>query len=257
MMETADSIKQYGVLVPAIARPDPEGGYELVAGHRRHRASELAEKETMPVIVRDLDDDAATIIMVDSNLQRESLLPSERAFSLKMKMDAMRRQGARVDVEGTCGNDCHKLGIKTADIVGDTVGLKGRQVRNYVRLTYLSPELLEMVDQKKIQFVIAVDLSYLDEQIQKWVYEYIKDNGFIKAVQISALKNYPNLSNATQQSVISIMNDALPKKSVSAKITFSEKKLDKYFPSHFSSKDRENTIIQLLEKWSVEQGQTI
>lgn len=137
------------------------------------------------------------------------------------------------------------------------IQLKGRQVRNYVRLTYLSPELLEMVDQKKIQFVIAVDLSYLDEQIQKWVYEYIKDNGFIKAVQISALKNYPNLSNATQQSVISIMNDALPKKSVSAKITFSEKKLDKYFPSHFSSKDRENTIIQLLEKWSVEQGQTI
>lgn len=122
--------------------------------------------------------------------------------------------------------------IKTADIVGDTVGLKGRQVRNYVRLTYLSPELLEMVDQKKIQFVIAVDLSYLDEQIQKWVYEYIKDNGFIKAVQISALKNYPNLSNATQQSVISIMNDALPKKSVSAKITFSEKKLDKYFFHH-------------------------
>ena len=181
----------------------------------------------------------------------------KKTFSLKMKMDAMRRQGARVDVEGTCGNDCHKLGIKTADIVGDTVGLKGRQVRNYVRLTYLSPELLEMVDQKKIQFVIAVDLSYLDEQIQKWVYEYIKDNGFIKAVQISALKNYPNLSNATQQSVISIMNDALPKKSVSAKITFSEKKLDKYFPSHFSSKDRENTIIQLLEKWSVEQGQTI
>ena len=257
MKKLSKSIEEYGVLVPVLVRPKQDGKYEMISGHRRKKASELAQKESIPCIIRELTDDEATIIMVDANVQREEILPSERAFSLKMKMDAMRRQGARVDVEGTCGNDCHKLGIKTADIVGDTVGLKGRQVRNYVRLTYLSPELLEMVDQKKIQFVIAVDLSYLDEQIQKWVYEYIKDNGFIKAVQIAALKNYPNLSNATQQSIISIMNDALPKKSVSDKITFSEKKLDKYFPSHFSSKDRENIIIQLLEKWSEEQGQIV
>ena len=141
------------------------------------------------------------------NIQREEILPSERAFSLKMKMDAMRRQGARADVDSTCGNDCHKLGQKTADVVGETVGLKGRQVRNYVRLTNLIPEILEMVDQKKIQFVPAVDLSYLDEQIQKWVYEYIKDNGFIKPVQISALKNHPNLSNASQHMIITILND--------------------------------------------------
>ena len=130
-------------------------------------------------------------------------------------------------------------------------------MKRYIRLTELIPELLDYVDSKKIGLVIAVDLSYLDEQIQKWVYEYYKDNGFLKPVQVEALKNYPNLSNATQQSVISIMNDALPKKSVSAKITFSEKKLDKYFPSHFSSKDRENIIIQLLEKWSEEQGQIV
>ena len=160
-----------------------------------------------------MSDDEAIIKMVDANIQREEILPSERAFSLKMKMDAMRRQGARVDIDGTCGNDCHKSGIKTADIVGDTVGLKGRQVRNYVRLTYLIPEVLEMVDQGKIQFVPAVDLSYLDDQVQKWVFEYVKENGFLKPVQVEALKNYPNLSNVTQFSVISIMNDALPKKS--------------------------------------------
>ena len=188
--------------------------------------------------------------------QREEILPSERAFSLKMKMDAMRRQGARVDIDGTCGNDCHKSGIKTADIVGDTVGLKGRQVRNYVRLTYLIPEVLEMVDQGKIQFVPAVDLSYLDDQVQKWVFEYVKENGFLKPVQVEALKNYPNLSNVTQFSVISIMNDALPKKSKESKLSFSAKKLDKYFPPQYSTKERENIIIQLLEQWSADQVQS-
>ena len=149
MMETADSIKQYGVLVPAIARPDPEGGYELVAGHRRHRASELAEKETMPVIVRDLDDDAATIIMVDSNLQRESLLPSERAFAYKMKLDAMKHQGERVDL--TCSQVGNKLeGKKSSEILAEQVGQSKNQIFRYIRLTELIPELLDMVDEKKI-----------------------------------------------------------------------------------------------------------
>ena len=203
-----------------------------------------------------MSDDEALIKMVDANIQREEILPSERAFSLKMKMDAMRRQGARVDIDGTCGNDCHKSGIKTADIVGDTVGLKGRQVRNYVRLTYLIPEVLEMVDQGKIQFVPAVDLSYLDDQVQKWVFEYVKENGFLKPVQVEALKNYPNLSNVTQFSVISIMNDALPKKSKESKLSFSAKKLDKYFPPQYSTKERENIIIQLLEQWSADQVQS-
>ena len=210
----------------------------------------------VPAIVKEMSDDEAIIKMVDANIQREEILPSERAFSLKMKMDAMRRQGARVDIDGTCGNDCHKSGIKTADIVGDTVGLKGRQVRNYVRLTYLIPEVLEMVDQGKIQFVPAVDLSYLDDQVQKWVFEYVKENGFLKPVQVEALKNYPNLSNVTQFSVISIMNDALPKKSKESKLSFSAKKLDKYFPPQYSTKERENIIIQLLEQWSADQVQS-
>ena len=147
MMETAGSIKQYGVLVPAIARPDPEGGYELVAGHRRHRASELAEKETMPVIVRDLDDDAATIIMVDSNLQRESLLPSERAFAYKMKLDAMKHQGERVDL--TCSQVGNKLeGKKSSEILAEQVGQSKNQIFRYIRLTELIPELIDMVDEK-------------------------------------------------------------------------------------------------------------
>lgn len=255
-METlVESIRENGILNPVIVRPDQNGDYEMISGHRRLHAAGIVGLKKVPAIVKEMSDDEAIIKMVDANIQREEILPSERAFSLKMKMDAMRRQGARVDIDGTCGNDCHKSGTKTADIVGDTVGLKGRQVRNYVRLTYLIPEILEMVDLGKIQFVPAVDLSYLDEQIQKWVFEYIKDNGFIKPVQISALKNYPNLSNVNQFSVISIMNDALPKKSTVAKVSLSEKKLDKYFPPHFSAKERENVIIQLLEQWSAEQKQ--
>ena len=257
MVTLVDSIRGNGILNPVIVRPDNSGDYEMISGHRRLHAAGIAGLNKVPAIVKEMSDDEATIIMVDANVQREEILPSERAFSLKMKMDAMRRQGARIDVDGTCCTECDKSGKKTASIVGNQVGLKARQVHKYIRLTELVPEILEFIDQKKITITVGVDLSYLDEQIQKWVYEYYKDNGFLKPVQVEALKNYPNLSNATQQSVISIMNDALPKKSVSAKITFSEKKLDKYFPSHFSSKDRENIIIQLLEKWSDEQGQTI
>lgn len=252
-----DSIRENGILNPVIVRPDNSGDYEMISGHRRLHAAGIAGLKKVPAIVKEMSDDEAIINMVDANIQREEILPSERAFSLKMKMDAMRRQGARLDVNGTCGTQCHKLGTKTSEIVGEAFGLKGRQVRKYIRLTELIPDMLVSVDNKKITIAMGVDISYLDEQIQKWVYEYYKDNGFLKPVQVEALKNYPNLSNATQQSVISIMNDALPKKSNSAKITFSEKKLDKYFPSHFSSKDRENIIIQLLEKWSEEQGQTI
>ena len=164
MMETADSIKQYGVLVPAIARPDPEGGYELVAGHRRHRASELAEKETMPVIIRDLDDDAATIIMVDSNLQRESLLPSERAFAYKMKLEAVKHQGARTDLTSRQVGEKSQTSIQK---VADQAGESQRQVQRYIRLTELIPELMDMVDEKKIALNPAYELSFLkkDEQV--------------------------------------------------------------------------------------------
>ena len=253
-METlVDSIRENGVLNPVIVRPDNTGNYEMISGHRRLHAAELAGLKKIPAIVKEMTDDEAIIKMVDANIQREEILPSERAWSLKMKMDAMRRQGARVDVDRTCGTECDKLGKKTAEIVGDSVGLKARQVQKYIRLTDLVPDLMECVDQKKIPITMAVDISYFDEQIQKWVYEYIKDNGFLKPVQIAALKEQPNLANTTQYNVISILNGALPQKSSTAKVSLSEKKLDKYFPPHYSSKQREDIIIQLLEQWSMSQ----
>ena len=249
MNTLVDSIRENGILNPVIVRPDNSGDYEMISGHRRLHAAGIAGLKKVPAIVKEMSDDEAIINMVDANIQREEILPSERAFSLKMKMDAVKRQGKRSDL--TSDHNGPKL---AAVEVGETVGISPTQVKRYIRLTELIPELLDYVDCKKIGLVIAVDLSYLDEQIQKWVYEYYKDNSFLKPVQVEALKNYPNLSNATQQSVISILNDALPKKSTDAKITFSQKKLDKYFPQHFTSKDRENIIIQLLEKWSEEQG---
>lgn len=245
-----DSIRENGILNPVIVRPDKSGNYEMISGHRRLHAAGIVGLKKVPAIVKEMTDDEATIIMVDANVQREEILPSERAFSLKMKMDAMRRQGKRSDL--TSGNDCQKW---SSDELGESVGLKGRQVRNYIRLTYLIPEMLEMVDTKKITFVVAVDISYLDEQIQKWVWEYVNDNGFLKPVQVEALKNQPNISNANQYNIISIMNDALPKKSTAAKVSLSEKKLDKYFPPHYSAKERENVIIHLLEQWSELQKQ--
>ena len=250
MMETADSIKQYGVLVPAIARPDPEGGYELVAGHRRHRASELAEKETMPVIVRDLDDDAATIIMVDSNLQRESLLPSERAFAYKMKLDAMKHQGERVDLTSS------QVGTKLRadEKVAKDSGESRNQVQRFVRLTNLVPELLAMVDEKKISFNPAVELSYLDEKQQQ---------DFLEAMDAS--QNAPSLSQAIRikklaqqgefdyDAVYNIMNEE--KKNELDTVTIKNETLRKYFPRSYTPRQMESIIIKLLDQWQLKKQQ--
>lgn len=250
-METlVDSIRENGILNPVIVRPDQTGNYEMISGHRRLHAADIVGLKKIPAIVKEMTDDEAIIKMVDANIQREEILPSERAWSLKMKMDAMRRQGSRTDL--TCGTECQKL---SSDEVGEAFGLKGRQVRKYVRLTELISELMDYVDMKKIPISMAVDISYFDEQVQKWVYEYIKDNGFLKPVQIAALKEQPNLSNTSQYNVISILNGALPQKSSSAKVSLSEKKLDRYFPQHYSAKQREEVIIQLLEQWSKEQAE--
>ena len=246
-----DSIRENGILNPVIVRPDQSGNYEMISGHRRLHAAKIVGLKKVPAIVKEMSDDEAIIKMVDANIQREEILPSERAFSLKMKMDAIKRQGKRSDLTSD-----HN-GPKLASVeVGQTVGISSTQVKRYIRLTELIPELLECTDNKKIGLVMAVDLSYLDEQVQKWVYEYFKENEFLKPVQVEALKNYPNLSNVTQFSVISIMNDALPKKSKESKLSFSAKKLDKYFPPQYSTKERENIIIQLLEQWSADQIQS-
>lgn len=246
-----DSIRENGILNPVIVRPNQSGNYEMISGHRRLHAAKIVGLKKIPAIVKEMSDDEAIIKMVDANIQREEILPSERAFSFKMKMEAMSRQGQRNDL--TSGQNVPKL---TSDVIGEENGMSGRQVKRYIRITELIPELLECTDNKKIGLVMAVDLSYLDEQVQKWVYEYFRENGFLKPVQVEALKNYPNLSNATQFSVISIMNDALPKKSKETKISFSAKKLDKFFPSHYSVKERENIIIQLLEQWSADKVQS-
>lgn len=248
-----ESIRENGILNPVIVRPDQNGDYEMISGHRRLHAAGIVGLNKVPAIVKEMSDDEAIIKMVDANIQREEILPSEKAYAYKMKLEAMKRSAGRPTKENACQSGTH---LRSDQELASQVGESARSIQRYIRLTYLVPELLEMIDLKKLQFVMAVDISYFDEQIQNWICEYIKDNGFIKPVQISALKNYPNLSKANQFSVISIMNDALPKKSSSAKVSLSEKKLDKYFPSHFTAKERENVIIQLLEQWSAEQKQT-
>ena len=250
-METlVDSIRENGILNPVIVRPDQTGDYEMISGHRRLHAAGIVGLVKIPAIVKEMSDDEAIIKMVDANIQREEILPSERAWSLKMKMDAIKRQGKRSDL--TSDQNGPKL---SAVEVGESAGISSTQVKRYIRLTELIPEILDLVDQKKVQFTLAVDISYFDEQVQKWIYEYIKDNGFLKPVQIAALKEQANLSNASQYNVISILNGALPQKSSSAKVSLSEKKLDKYFPPHYSAKQREDVIIQLLEQWSKEQAE--
>ena len=244
MMETADSIKQYGVLVPAIARPDPEGGYELVAGHRRHRASELAEKETMPVIVRDLDDDAATIIMVDSNLQRESLLPSERAFAYKMKLDAMKHQGERVDLTSS------QVGTKLRadEILAQQAGSSRNQVQRYIRLTELIPELMDMVDEKKIALNPAYELSFLKKDEQVDLLDAMDSEQATPSLsQAQRLKKYSQEGHLTLDMMRVIMSEE--KKSDLDRVTFTSDTLRKYFPKSYTPARMQETIIKLLEQW--------
>ena len=245
MMETADSIKQYGVLVPAIARPDPEGGYELVAGHRRRRASELAEKETMPVIIRDLDDDAATIIMVDSNLQRESLLPSERAFAYKMKLEAVKHQGARTDLTSRQVGEKSQTSIQK---VADQAGESQRQVQRYIRLTELIPELMDMVDEKKIALNPAYELSFLKKEEQVDLLDAMDSEQATPSLsQAQRLKKYSQEEHLTLDMMRVIMGEE--KKSDLDRVTFTSDTLRKYFPKSYTPQRMQETIIKLLEAW--------
>ena len=244
MMETADSVRKYGVLVPAIARPDPDGGYELVAGHRRHRASELAEKETMPVIVRDLDDDAATIIMVDSNLQREELLPSERAFAYKMKLDAMKHQGERVDLTSS------QVGTKLRadELLAQQAGSSRNQVQRYIRLTELIPELLDMVDERKIALNPAYELSFLKKEEQVDLLDAMDSEQATPSLsQAQRLKKFSQEGNLSLDVMRAIMGEE--KKSDLDKVTFTSDTLRKYFPKSYTPAKMQETIIKLLEQW--------
>jgi len=247
MMKTVESVRDFGVLTPAIVRPDPDGGYEIISGHRRHRASELAGKETMPVIVRDLDDDAAIILMVDANLQRETILPSERAYAYKMKLDAMNHQGARSDL--TCSQVGNKLeGRKSSEIMAEEMGTSKNQIFRFIRLTELIPELLDMVDNGQIKFNPAVELSYLAREEQQ---DFLSAMDFAQAApslsQAQRIKKLAQEGECTLDAMCEIMNEV--KKGELDRVTFKTDSLRKYFPKSYTSKQMEDKIIQLLEQW--------
>ena len=244
MQKTVESVRDFGVLTPAIARPDPDGGYEIISGHRRHRASELAGKDTMPVIVREMDDDAAIILMVDANLQRETLLPSERAFAYKMKMDAIKHQGSRSDL-----TSC-QVGTKLRadEKVGEAAGESARTVQRYIRLTELCPELLDMVDSGQIKFNPAVELSYLAKEEQK---DFLEAMDYAQAApslsQAQRIKKLAQEGDCTLDAMCEIMNEM--KKDEMDKVTLKTSVLRKYFPKSYTNKQMEDKIIQLLEQW--------
>ena len=247
MQRTVESVAQFGVLAPALARPRPEGGYELVAGHRRMRASELAGLETMPVIVRQMDDDTATIAMVDSNLQRETLLPSERAFAYRMKMEAMKHQGERTDLtSGQLGRKSD--GKESRELIAEQTGESARQVQRFINLTNLIPELLDMVDRKEIAFNPAVELSFLKKEEQKGFLEAMDYGQSTPSLsQAQRIKKLSQAGMCTQEAMNTIMNEE--KKSELDTVTLKNDVLRKYFPRSYTPKQMQDTIIRLLEQW--------
>ena len=249
MTRTVESIAQYGVLSPLIARPRPEGGYEIISGHRRQYAAKLAGLDTLPVIVRQMDDDAAVILMVDSNLQREHILPSERALAYKMKLDAMRRTSGRPSKE----NPRQLVGnFETADIVGKESGESGRQVQRFIRLTNLVPELLDMVDEKKISFNPAGELSYLDESQQRDFLEAMEDTQNAPSLsQALQLKKIAQQGEFSYEKAFDVMGQE--KKSEKDTVTIKNETLRKYFPRSCTPKQMEEKIIQLLDAWQKKQ----
>ena len=260
MDELVESIKKNGILSPAIARKRPEGGYELISGHRRKHAAELAGLEKMPVFVKELSDDEATIIMVDANIQREEILPSERAFAFKMKMEALSHQGI------TSGHDVPKLnetiggnsgtvrsGKLSCDIIGEESGISGRQVKRYIRLTELIPELLKYVDDKKISFVHAVELSFLTYKVQRLVYEYIKQGKKLAKDKITRLRKM----DGTEEEQVELAREILYEVVGTVKqvyFSLTETQVASYFPENYGKQQMEEVILTLLDQWSREQG---
>ena len=246
-----ESIEKYGILNPLIVRPVPDGYYEIISGHRRKHAAEKLGYRKVLVIIRVLSEDDSILSMVDSNLHRERISYSEKAFAYKMKQEAMKHQGSRTDL--TLGQNVPKF-KRTTEAIADGTGESYKQIQRYIRLTELLPELLDLLDNKKLQFTVAVNISYIDKEIQGWIYEYISDTGFIKPKQIAALRNQLNDGPINQIQMLSIFNNCVMAKKVSRSLTFSEKKLTKYFPDDYTAKDMEQVIESLLEKWMQEQS---
>ena len=247
MQRTVESVEQYGVLSPLIARPRPEGGYEIISGHRRQHAAQLAGLDALPVIVRQMDDDAAVLLMVDSNLQRENILPSERAFAYKMKLEALKNQGARSDL--TSVQVAPKL---STEKIGEEVGMSKDNVKRYIRLTNLVPELLDMVDEKKIAFNPAVELSYLDESQQRDFLEAMNDTQNAPSLsQAQRLKKLAQEGHFSYDVAFAVMGEE--KKDELDKVVIKNDTLRKYFPRSFTPKQMEDTIIKLLDQWQRKQ----
>ena len=248
MLDTVDSIREYGVLVPAIARPDPEGGYELISGHRRKRGCEMAGLQTMPVIIRNLDDDAAVLVMVDSNIQREELLPSERAFAYKMKLEALKHQGARMDLTSCQVGTKLRADEKLAESVNESA----RTVQRFIRLTELISELLDMVDERKLAFNPAVEVSYLKQDEQRMLLEAMDAEQTTPSLsQAQRLKKFSQEGRLTEEAMSAIMSEE--KKSEMDKVTLRSDTLHKYFPKSYTPKQMEQTIIRLLDVWKQRQ----
>ncbi|MDO5390330.1 MAG: ParB/RepB/Spo0J family partition protein [Eubacteriales bacterium] len=249
MQELVESIKVNGVLSPVLIRPTGMDTYEMISGHRRLHAAQLAGLTAIPSIIREMTDDEAVIAMVDANIQREELLPSEKGYAFKMKLEAIKHQGERADL--TCAQNGHKCdGMKSRDIVAESAGVSKNQVSRYIRLTELIPELLEYVDLKRIPVTSGVEISYLDQEIQKWLFEYIRDNGLVKPKQIALLREVCKTGIMTEGKLIAILNDSQPGRTPSTKNLISEKKLRKYFPADYTEEDMRSVIVELLEQWS-------
>ena len=246
-----------GILSPVLIRPIGNDVYEMVSGHRRMHAASILGMECVPAIIREMTDDEAVVKMVDANIQREELLPSEKAFAYKMKMDAMRRQGSRKDLSDDPTSTQNGWKSETAELIGQELGESKNQIRRYIRLTELIPELLDYVDQKRIQFTVAVEISYIDQEIQKWLYEYIRNNGTVKLNQIGILRTQLQAGAMTEAKMILLLNNSQPGKTPTSKLTFTEKKLREYFPAGFTTTEMRTVIEDLLSEWKQRQdGET-
>ena len=257
MQDLVESIRVNGILSPVLIRPIGNDIYEMVSGHRRMHAASILGMECVPAIIREMTDDEAVVKMVDANIQREELLPSEKAFAYKMKMDAMRRQGSRKDLSDDPTSTQNGWKSETAELIGQELGESKNQIRRYIRLTELIPELLDYVDQKRIQFTVAVEISYIDQEIQKWLYEYIRDNGTVKLNQIGILRTQLQAGAMTEAKMIMLLNNSQPGKAPTSKLTFTEKKLREYFPAGFTTTEMRTVIEDLLSEWKQRQdGET-
>jgi len=249
MQDLVESIRANGILSPVLIRPIGFDRYEMVSGHRRMHAAKLLGLERIPAIIRDMTEDEAVVRMVDSNIQREELLPSEKAFAYKMKMDAMKRQGYRKDLQEVTTPTQNGWRSETAVLIGQELGESKNQIRRFIRLTELIPELLDYVDQKRIQFTVAVEISYIDKEIQRWLYAYIRDNGMVRLNQIGILRTELQAGAITEGKMISLLNNSQPGKQPSSKLTFTEKKLREYFPPDYTTSQMRNVIEDLLREW--------